>query len=155
MSLDIIHIPNTEEVSENLDYLGILASGLCLIHCLLLPIILPYLSLTHSDEGTSTFHYILFPILLLMAGLALSNGLKKHHKSLPSIIGGMGILLLSSTILPTSLIEFSEQVSHMLNISGSSLLILAHILNLTFSMKSSANVCKKKSCSCSKSHTLI
>ena len=56
-------LPKVNLKTENLDLIGIIASGICLIHCLALPLIIPYLSLFPLDKDHQEpefFHFFIF-----------------------------------------------------------------------------------------------
>ena len=138
------------EEDSNLDYLGILASTVCLIHCLVLPFILPYLSLyfeTSEESSHNFFHLVIFPILLVMAISAILKGHKLHNKKLPLTLATLGILLLGSTITFELEKYFEHQTITFINILGSLSLISAHITNISLSFKHKGmKTCNHKNC---------
>jgi hypothetical protein len=111
------------------DRLGICLSGLCLVHCLLTPLLLialPSLSVATLEGGHHIFHEVLMIILPLVALVAFIPGFRRHHDkrvfywSLP----GLALLALAITVFHDDILWQAA-----ITISGSVLLIRAHILN--------------------------
>lgn len=125
-------IPETEAKSTITDKLGIFGSTLCLIHCLVLPFILPLLSAQayspHLSGLESFFHGIIFPVLLLIAVLAFSRGYKQHHSKLILTLGISGVSLLFSGLIAEYFIHTGR--AEIITASGSALLVVAHLLNI-------------------------
>ena len=100
---------------KNYDKIGIFVSGLCLIHCILLPflsIIIPFL-----DEK---LHILLFFIIITIGFYSFYFGFKKHQKLRPLILFIIGIIFLSLEI-------FSHY--EVFTIFGSVIIIAAHLNN--------------------------
>ncbi len=107
------------------DLFGVGLSGLCLLHCLLTPVLLAFggAGFISSWLGAEWLHYLLLaPIsLLLMWSLPLSW--IKHNNCKPLLIGAIGFsLLLISLVVP----GFAEQV---LAVVGGLAVIGAHLFN--------------------------
>ncbi len=124
------------EQSSISDKLGILGSGLCLIHCLIFPLLLPFFTSTNSETEThaqgleSWFHGIIFPALLLFAIHAFSKGYFIHKSKLILCSGLFGILLLSLGLVS----EYFHQERFIspegITSIGSIILVSAHIFNI-------------------------
>ncbi|MCA9797532.1 MAG: MerC family mercury resistance protein, partial [Candidatus Eremiobacteraeota bacterium] len=71
------------------DKLGILASGACLIHCGLLPLLslLPAFGAIHLEH--SGLHTLLLTVGLPLAGLALLPAYRKHRRLEIALCGGL------------------------------------------------------------------
>ena len=113
------------------DLAGATASGVCLIHCLLTPLLisldpdlLPYL------PGDVWFHRALAVGIVVLGAIAFIPGYLIHRRKalLFPIIGGMTLILLVACSGET----LSQPVELTLNISGSVLLVAAHLLNRSF-----------------------
>ncbi|HAU67752.1 MAG TPA: MerC domain-containing protein [Gammaproteobacteria bacterium] len=88
--------------SERLDKLAMSLSAVCLLHCLLAPVLLtlvPLISLSAYAEEL-IFHQLLLWVIIPTSLVALFLGCKKHRSALIVITGllGMGILLAVATL---------------------------------------------------------
>ncbi len=106
------------------DVVGAFISGICLVHCLLGPILilLGVASLGHAHTDEKAFHFILLVPILMVAAWSLPKGLKKHHQPIPAILAVAGILLLMIGLV------FIE-LSLIFSVFGSLSLLVAHIYN--------------------------
>ena len=115
-----------------LDTLGAGVSGLCLVHCVSMPLIFAFApTLAHLIPGDELVHRLL-AFLVVGAGLpSFVIGYRKHNKwsALALGLGGMGIVL-------GALIFGDRFNSHVTEISitmlGSLALTSAHLANRTF-----------------------
>lgn len=111
------------------DRLAVGLSGLCIAHCLVLPLLMTFYSssllLMVSDE---VFHTIIVLVAIPISGLALFVGCKSHRKFLVAALGVVGLLLLiaSATFLHDVLGESAEVVA---TIIGSLALATSHVFN--------------------------
>lgn len=112
------------------DLVGVLISGICLVHCLIGPVLLllGVASLGHIHTDEQQFHFLLLIPILLVAAWSIPSGLKKHHKTTPAIIAVVGIVFLVVGLL---VIEWSLICS----IIGSLCLLVAHLLNRSITSK--------------------
>jgi len=115
--------------SRKWDRAGLLASGLCLIHCLIGPIIfLAYPTLSQFDGLDSAIHLILLPSVMIVALLSFVTSYRQHLNKGPILLGTIGIALL--------LISFYfGEVTQTINttipaIVGSLILIGSHLWNI-------------------------
>ena len=87
-----------EEPSRQIwaDWLGMVASIGCAIHCAAMPLIIAYLPALGlswlADEG---FHQWMAAICFGLAALAFLPGWRKHRSLVPVLVGGAGVLLLT------------------------------------------------------------
>lgn len=110
------------------DRLGISASFLCILHCLLTPILviaMPFLEQTFLHEG---FHIAMVSIVVPVAIWALWNGYKMHRKKNVLLIGGIGLLFVS---LAMTIGRVNFKIEAILMSIAGSLLAYAHWINLT------------------------
>lgn len=113
------------------DFAGATASSVCLIHCLLTPVlislfpgVLPYL------PGEAGFHRVLAIGIVMLGGAAFIPGYRVHRrKPLLALIGVGMTLILIVAWCGQSLNHVFEFV---LSISGSLMLVGAHLLNRSF-----------------------
>lgn len=108
----------------NKDYMGVLASFLCMLHCLAGPILI---ILGVSVAGSSLLeneqvHMLLVIPIVLFAAWSLPASIKKHRQPLPLMIALTGILLLFMGLM-------SEQYEMPFTVTASLLLMTAHLYN--------------------------
>ena len=75
-------------------------SGVCMLHCLALPIaltILPIVNVTLLDE--STFHLIMMAVILPISIIALTIGCRQHKDKLTLVLGSVGLGILTITAI--------------------------------------------------------
>lgn len=108
----------------NKDYMGALASFLCLMHCLAGPVLL---TLGVSVVGSSIIeneriHLLLVIPIVLIAAWSLPASFKKHRQPIPVMIAltGIGLLLMGLMI---------EAYELPLTVAASMLLMSAHLYN--------------------------
>jgi hypothetical protein len=83
-----------------MDTAAVVLSGVCMLHCLALPIaltILPIVNVTLLDE--STFHLIMMVVILPISVIALSIGCRQHKDKLTLILGSIGLVILTTTAI--------------------------------------------------------
>ena len=107
------------------DLLAASASGLCILHCLLTPLLLMLgaagaMSAILSSEWV---HYLLLVPVLLLAALSLPAGKRRHHNNAPSLLALVGIVLLLLALVAPVALEST------LSVSAGLLLIAAHLYN--------------------------
>lgn len=113
--------------SDALDKAAVALSGLCLLHCLLLPVIitlLPFLD-RFSDRH---LHAEILIIVLPVSLIALTLGFRRHaDKRVVGLgIAGLLLLLVGATLAHNL---FGVVADRMLTIAGSVILALAHYRN--------------------------
>jgi hypothetical protein len=111
---------------SRLDQVGIVLSGICLVHCIGLPILillLPAIAFALPSDGV--VHAVLIALVLPVSGFALWRGMTQSGSrwALFSGVAGMSLLALGLVFLD------SETVATLLTVTGSLMIGLAHILN--------------------------
>lgn len=109
------------------DRIGIIASSVCLVHCLLVPIILMAFPFVESQHNH--FHEVLTIFVVVPAFLAFIPGYRKH-KNLSVLlfaITGLGFILFTAFFED---IYLSHIAARVITILGSMLMILAHARNI-------------------------
>jgi hypothetical protein len=119
-------VPN--HASNKMDRFAIALSGLCLLHCLAIPVIVVLVPAFSSMVlGTeTTVHWIFLALAIPVSCWALLRGFRRRHH-LPALISGI-----------VGLLVMFLGVSHLLNqalevpltLVGVSLVVVAHVLNL-------------------------
>lgn len=116
--------------STTLDKIGIFLSGVCLVHCLITPVIItlvPILSLSLTVEHLM-FHTLMLWLVLPTSCIALFLGCKKHRQ-IPIVITGvigMSILLLVALFGHDIFGEAGEKIAVSI---GGLIIAVSHYLN--------------------------
>lgn len=109
-----------------LDRIGITATSLCALHCILLPVFLPALPLLGlSFLADHAWEHFFLIITALLGTFALFSGFKKYHKRIYPfylLFLGVGIYWIKH--------DFSEELEPYFIIFGASLIVAAHVINL-------------------------
>lgn len=121
---------NHQLKNSGLDGLGLALSGLCLVHCLFLPVMISILPLASWLEDTHLFHLGLGVILVPLAMVALWRGYRKHLVSGVIAGGTLGIVFLIGGILSH---PSHSQVPVTLTVLGSLILSISHWCNWRWS----------------------
>lgn len=115
---------------NRLDKAGIICSGACAIHCLLIPVIAyssPFIAKYFQNE---MIHTGLLVVLIPIALINFTRSSKIHGNNKPLLIGILGIVLLVVAVLVESLHIEIPYLEKSLTGIGSLLLIAAHTINL-------------------------
>ena len=113
--------------SDALDKAAVALSGLCLLHCLLLPIIITLLPFIDQFSDRHLHAEILI-VVLPVSLIALTIGFRRHADKRVVGLGFAGLLLLLvGATLAHSL--YGVVADRMLTITGSVILALAHYRN--------------------------
>ncbi|MCE7065342.1 MerC domain-containing protein [Dyadobacter sp. CY326] len=105
------------------DYIGILGSVLCIVHCLLVPALAFGTTMSHhAHAGLVSLDYL----FILINGVAVFYA-TRNHKSLAVRAILWGALAIFSVSL---ILEAKHLVFTWLGYAGSALLIFGHLLNL-------------------------
>ncbi|GGX34791.1 MerC domain-containing protein [Aquimarina muelleri] len=120
-------IYNTDRI--NWDFIGLSASFLCVLHCMILPICIPFFPLIGLSFINNEFHEILLiTVSLIIAFIALYNGYKRfHNKLLPVFIYIFTLVFFSTGFLIEN--HFIERILHFF---ATGFLIIAHYYNWKF-----------------------
>lgn len=112
--------------TDAIESAAIAASGLCLVHCLGLPLLLVLLpGVIGLYVGSEIVHYAALALVAPLALFALRLGYRRHGALCPGVIGGLGIACLTFAVLPIA----GERAEMLGTVAGSILLIAAHTIN--------------------------
>lgn len=116
------------------DNVGVGLSMACLVHCVLLPFIIPFLPFMAIFASEKT-HEVLAVVLLAVAVLAFARGYKVHGQKHVLVMGVVGIsALIVAVLLPHELRETrivgGLMLETVVTIPGSLLLVVAHVFNI-------------------------
>jgi len=117
-----------------LDRIGITATSLCALHCILLPVLLPALPLLGlSFLADHEWEHVFLLVTALLGTVALFSGFKKYHRKIyPFYLLFLGIFIYWIKH------DFSEDIQAYFIVIGASLIVAAHLINLKL-----CNSCKK------------
>ncbi|MCB0324962.1 MAG: MerC domain-containing protein [Bdellovibrionales bacterium] len=115
------------------DHLGVCTSALCLVHCLVAPLIVPLLPLTALGDHEEWVHVVLAIVVVTAASFAFGRGYRRHGRRYPLQLAGIGSMLILAALFlshePLAGLGLSTQ--GIVTSVGGILLILAHLQNLT------------------------
>lgn len=109
----------------NADYIGITGSVLCIIHCIITPVIAVSSSLLFKDSLVEGMHLLGY-LFILINGIAVYFATRNGHSDKLNRFLWAAFALFAISIVME---EFNE-VFHYLGYLGSFLLIVGHSLNL-------------------------
>src|SRR5436853_7892687 len=115
-----------------LDNLGACVSGLCLVHCVVMPLLLAFApTLAHVIPGDEVTHRLL-GLLVVSAGVpSFWIGYRKHRKKRVVAAGLAGIGLVLGALANGD--RFNSHAAEIaVTMMGSLVLTLAHLANKTF-----------------------
>ena len=109
-----------------LDRIGITATSICALHCILLPIILPALPLLGLGFLADHFYEHVFLVITAIIGsIAMLSGFKRYHRKLyPFYLLALGIIIYWQKH------DFDPSVQPYFIIVGALLIVVAHFINL-------------------------
>ena len=113
-----------------MDRTAIALSGLCVLHCLAMPLLL--LALPFLGQLTAGhFHLQMLIVVVPVSTIALSLGFRRHRRLSVMVAGGAGLLLLviGGTWMHTEVGIVADRAT---TIAGSLLLASAHFYNSRF-----------------------
>ena len=113
-------------LTASLDAFTIGASGVCLVHCLLLPLLVAAApSLSRLVRVPEEFHVLAFALAVPASAFALSGGYRRHGVILPVFVASAGLLLIGIGALGGLQVALETGVS----VVGSVLLAIGHLVN--------------------------
>jgi drug/metabolite transporter (DMT)-like permease len=122
-----IQMPSSPNTSL-LDRLGIALSGLCVLHCLVLPFVMPLLTFAVFQEESPLTHIILAVLVLPTAIFTSLRGYKHHRNStVVALLLGGATMVACALLLGEHL--SNETVEAGVTTAGSVLLIAGHWQN--------------------------
>ena len=128
--------------------LGIGASGLCIMHCLLTPVVVLLIPLVGLVlPGEEEVHKVFLLVVSSLGLLAFTSGYMRHRRAIILALPLAGIALLATPTLADELagVEMGELAESLFVVSGGTLMILGHWLNQTF-CRSCEQCCDDEGC---------
>jgi hypothetical protein len=120
-----------EHVRRHADLAGAAASGICLIHCLLMPVLVSCIpGFVAYIPGNAGFHHTLAAVVVLLGTAAFVPGYRLHRRKalLALVTTGISLVL----VVAWSGDALNSALELILSLAGSSMLIGAHLLNRSF-----------------------
>ncbi len=111
------------------DRIGILASAVCLVHCLFLPLLVPLLPLLAGVAEVESVHEGLLVFLTLCALLAFVPGFRAHRIGSVLAFGGLGVVLLALGVIAHDWDPLSG-LDTPLTVIGGLVLVSTHLINI-------------------------
>jgi hypothetical protein len=120
------------ELSMGADRLGIIASALCFLHCILTPVLLSMSAVwVHYLPSEERFHRGLAVAVAGIGGFAIIGGYRKHRRARVLLLMSCGLLLIfAGAYWGDRLPSHAAEVA--VTMTGSCLMIAAHFINHTF-----------------------
>lgn len=124
---------NSSRRKAFLDKVAVGLSGLCLLHCLLLPFVvavLPFL----GQFGNDHFHAELLLFVVPVSVIALGVGYRRHHRAAVLVFGAIGLLILAvgGTYVHDT---YGEMADRAMTVTGSIVLAFTHFKNFRLARK--------------------
>ncbi|MBL6749815.1 MAG: MerC domain-containing protein [Nevskia sp.] len=121
---------SSDEWLGRLDRLGIVLSGICIVHCLALPLLLAALPLVGGSVfGGHAFHEWLLVAVVPVSLVALGFGYRRHGDANVMRLGGAGLALLCFATYGYRLVGLSEDWERAISIVGGLIHAAGHVLN--------------------------
>ncbi|WP_296943016.1 MerC domain-containing protein [uncultured Massilia sp.] len=111
------------------DAAGLLASTLCLLHCLALPLLLAlFPALGWTGGHHHGFHEAMVGVALLAAAIGLGPGFLAHRRRAVPLLGGAGLACLALAVFAVGP-RWGHAAETALSVTGALLLCAAHWRN--------------------------
>lgn len=115
---------------RGLDAVALMFSGLCLVHCLALPVLIAILPLAASSfVAGERFHQWLLLGVVPTSVLALGWGWRRHRSRLVFWLGVIALTLMTYAAFGRQINDLSEAGDRWLTVVGASMLALGHLRN--------------------------
>ncbi|MBX3023040.1 MAG: MerC domain-containing protein [Bdellovibrionales bacterium] len=114
-------------MNEFWDRLGISTSILCILHCLLTPVLVVFLPFAGEELAHGWFHWIIVCVVVPVAIWALWNGYRLHRLKRVLWLGSVGLIFVCLALY-VGYYDLNYEI--ILMISGGLLLSMAHFSNL-------------------------
>ena len=117
----------------NLDFLGIVTSVVCAIHCAILPLVITSLPVFGLNiMNNLPFEWLMIGIAFIVGCFALTHGYQRHHKSMkPLLVFTAGFIFLICK-------QFFYTYEFLFLAPAVSLVLYAHFINFRYCVRSRA-----------------
>jgi uncharacterized membrane protein YfcA len=120
------------------DRFAIGISALCVVHCLVLPVLILSAPWLFPFELSETFHQFLVLLIVPSSAVALYSGYREHKNPSILVLGLAGVATVVGAVLLHEAV--GETGEKWLTVIGSILIIIAHYRNFT--------QCRNQNCGC-------
>jgi hypothetical protein len=113
---------------QRLDALGLAISGVCLVHCIALPlaaVVIPAFTLGLDEQSDHTFHWLLLGFALPISSLALWRGAQRYRDRRWFWLGSVGLATMALGVLHV----FGAHSEVPMTSIGVVMLAIAHLKN--------------------------
>jgi uncharacterized membrane protein YfcA len=119
-------------LSLHADGLGIIASALCFVHCIVTPVVLSFSAVwAHYLPSEERLHRALAVIVAAIGCFAIVSGYRKHRHRRVLVLMSTGLsFIFAGAYLGDRLPSHIAEIA--VTLTGSSLIITAHLINHTF-----------------------
>lgn len=130
-----------QNFTGKLDRAAVVLSGLCLIHCLALPIVLAIFPMLGGFFiPHETFHQLILVVVLPTTALALGTGYRAHRRAGVTVLGSIGVLGLIAAAFAVHRMG-AEEIERFMTILGGVVLAAAHAWNFRLTRQHHAHSC--------------
>jgi hypothetical protein len=142
---DAMGVKSAKVVRAKADMVGMGLSGLCMLHCLVFPLLVSFApAILRELPGDDVTHRALALGIALAGGLAFRSGYKVHRKGWILALFLLGIALISAAAaLGDSVLSGFGEAG--ITVCGSLLLITAHWCNRSFCQSCAVDSCHQDS----------
>jgi MerC mercury resistance protein len=123
------------------DRWGIVASALCVVHCIATPIIALALPGIAATEGVT--HGLLGVAIVVFASLAFIPGCRTHGKHRVLLLGMIGVVLIwTALLLPQALAD--DGLRDAITVVGGLAMVAAHVFNVILCRRCTERLATRK-----------
>ncbi len=112
-------------IRDRLDRLGVLLSGLCVVHCLAGLVLVSVLGLGGEALLSPAIHRVGLALAVVVGAFTIGLGALRHGQRAPLLIGSAGIVLMACAV-----IIGHGAAEAAFTVAGVALVAIAHIRNL-------------------------
>jgi MerC mercury resistance protein len=137
-------VKSAKVVRAKADIVGMSLSGLCMIHCLVFPLLVSFApAILRELPGDDATHRVLAIVIAFAGGLAFRSGYKVHRKGwiLALFLFGIALIAAAATVGEPVLSAYGEAG---ITVCGSLLLITAHWCNRSFCRSCAVDSCHQE-----------
>ncbi|WP_293620732.1 MerC domain-containing protein [Salinisphaera sp.] len=123
---------SSHNVTGKLDKAAVVLSGLCLVHCLALPVVValfPVFGFTVVEHGT--FHQLILIVVIPTTVVALGAGYRRHRRHVVPFFGTLGVLALVMAAFGAHALG-ADMLERATTVVGGLLIAVAHIQNFRY-----------------------
>ena len=141
---DVMAVKSAKVVRAKADMIGMGLSGLCMVHCLVFPLLISFAPpILRELPGDDVTHRVLAIGIALAGGLAFRSGFKVHRKGWILALFLLGIALISTAAALGEPV-LSPYGETGITVCGSLLLITAHWCNRSFCHSCAVDGCHQQ-----------